>query len=47
MTGNDLLKRRIPVMEMESRVKGPMIVIKACMHGDETGGTVVVHKMFP
>jgi len=46
MTGYDLSKRRIPVMEMESNIKGPLVVLTACMHGDETGGTVVVHELF-
>ncbi|MBN1387641.1 MAG: succinylglutamate desuccinylase/aspartoacylase family protein [Bacteroidales bacterium] len=46
MTGYDLSKRRIPVMEMESSTKGPQVVLTACMHGDETGGTVVVHELF-
>ncbi len=46
MTGYDLSKRRIPVMEMESTNRGPLVVLTACMHGDETGGTVVVHELF-
>jgi len=46
MTGYDLSKRRIPVMEIESTSKGPLVILTACMHGDETGGTVVVHELF-
>jgi len=46
MTGYDLSKRRIPVMEMESQTEGPMVALTACIHGDETGGTVVVHELF-
>jgi predicted deacylase len=46
MTGHDLSVRRIAVMEMESSQPGPAVVITACMHGDEIGGTVVVQELF-
>ncbi|MBS0010822.1 MAG: succinylglutamate desuccinylase/aspartoacylase family protein [Bacteroidales bacterium] len=46
MTGYDLSNRRIPVMEIESSCSGPLVLLTACMHGDETGGTVVIHDLF-
>ena len=33
-------------MEIESISDGPRIVLTACMHGDETGGTVVIQELF-
>lgn len=46
MTGYDLSIRRIPVMEIESKQPGPALILTGCMHGDETGGTVVIHELF-
>jgi predicted deacylase len=46
MTGYDLSVRRIPVMEAESTNPGPTVILTACMHGDEIGGTVVVQELF-
>lgn len=46
MTGHDLSVRRIPVMRVESHEDGPVLVITACMHGDEIGGTVVIQELF-
>ncbi|MDT8401347.1 MAG: M14 family metallopeptidase [Bacteroidales bacterium] len=46
MTAYDLSRRRLPLMEIQSPRSGPLIVLTACMHGDETGGTVVVHELF-
>jgi predicted deacylase len=46
MTGYDLALRRIPVMEIESKLPGPLIVLTGCIHGDEIGGTVVIHELF-
>lgn len=46
MAGYDLSVRRIPVMEVKSERPGPTVVLTACMHGDEIGGTVVVQELF-
>jgi predicted deacylase len=46
MAGYDLSLRRIPVMEIESLNPGPVIVLTGCIHGDEIGGTVVIHELF-
>ena len=46
MTGHDLSVRRIPYMKIESPVDGPVVLLTACMHGDETGGSVVIHELF-
>ncbi|MBN1597328.1 MAG: succinylglutamate desuccinylase/aspartoacylase family protein [Bacteroidales bacterium] len=46
MTGHDLSVRRIPLMGIENKKEGPVIVLTACMHGDEIGGTVVIQELF-
>ncbi len=46
LTGSDLAKRRIPYMIADSQVKGPNVWLTACMHGDEIGGTVILHELF-
>lgn len=46
MTGHDLSVRRIPVMSVEGPESGPVVILSACIHGDEIGGTVVVHELF-
>ncbi|MFC1586062.1 M14 family metallopeptidase [Fibrobacterota bacterium] len=46
LTGSDLSKRRLPFMMMKGRKKGPVLWLTGCMHGDEIGGTVVIHEIF-
>lgn len=46
MTGHDLSIRQIPFMEIKSKNNGPAIVLTACMHGEEIGGTVVIQELF-
>jgi len=46
LTGSDLSKRRIPLMEIHSDQDGPTVWLTGCMHGDEIGGTVVIHEVF-
>ena len=46
LTGSDLAKRRIPYMIADSRKEGPNVWLTACMHGDEIGGTVILHELF-
>ncbi len=33
-------------MTLSSSKKGPVIWLTACMHGDEIGGTVIIHELF-
>ena len=46
LTGSDLSKRRIPYMTIRNPSPGPVVWITACLHGDETGGTVIIHEIF-
>ncbi|MCA6075140.1 succinylglutamate desuccinylase/aspartoacylase family protein [Fulvivirga sedimenti] len=46
LTGSDLSKRRMPAMTLESDKKGPVVWLTGCMHGDEIGGTVIIHEVF-
>ncbi|MDH3908189.1 MAG: succinylglutamate desuccinylase/aspartoacylase family protein, partial [Gammaproteobacteria bacterium] len=42
----DIIQRRIPVLVAESRRPGPVVWLTACIHGDEVGGTAIVHDVF-
>ncbi|HSN72643.1 MAG TPA: succinylglutamate desuccinylase/aspartoacylase family protein [Steroidobacteraceae bacterium] len=42
----DIIQRRIPVLVAESRRPGPVVWVTACIHGDEVGGTAIVHDVF-
>ena len=42
----DIIQRRIPVLSLDSKIPGPVVWLTACIHGDEVGGTVVVHDVF-
>jgi hypothetical protein len=42
----DIIQRRIPVLTLDSKKPGPTIWLAACIHGDEPGGTVIVHELF-
>lgn len=42
----DIIQRRIPVLTADSQVPGPVVWLTACIHGDEVGGTVIVHDVF-
>lgn len=46
LTGSDLSKRRIPFMSIRSAEKGPVVWLTGCIHGDEIGGTVIIHELF-
>jgi uncharacterized protein len=46
LTGSDLSKRRIPFMSLKNDREGPVIWFTGCMHGDEIGGTVIIHELF-
>lgn len=42
----DIIQRRIPVMTLDTRKRGPTIWLAGCIHGDEPGGTVIIHELF-
>lgn len=42
----DIVHRRIPVLTADSKVPGPVVWLTACIHGDEVGGTAIVHDLF-
>ena len=42
----DIIQRRIPVLVAESTHPGPVVWLTACIHGDEVGGTAIVHDVF-
>ncbi len=46
LTGSDLFKRKLPLMEIESEVEGPVVWLAACAHGDEVGGIVIIQEVF-
>ncbi|MFA5174186.1 MAG: succinylglutamate desuccinylase/aspartoacylase family protein [Candidatus Pacearchaeota archaeon] len=46
LTGSDLSKRKLPIMKIQSQNPGPVIWLTACSHGDEVGGSVVIHEIF-
>lgn len=46
LTGYDLSNRRMPFMTINSINPGPVLWLTGCMHGDEIGGTVIIHEIF-
>ena len=42
----DVLQRRVPVMSLDSKVKGPVVWLTGCVHGDEPGGAAIIHDVF-
>lgn len=46
LTGSNLFKRKLPLMEIESEVEGPVVWLAACAHGDEVGGIVIIQEVF-
>jgi len=46
LSGSDLSKRRLPHMMVKSGNPGPVVWLTGCMHGDEIGGTVIIHEIF-
>lgn len=46
VTGTDLSKRRLPLMEADSGAPGPKLWLTGCLHGDEIGGTVIIQEVF-
>lgn len=41
----DVIQRRVPVLTLDSQIPGPTIWLSACIHGDEPGGTAIVHEV--
>ncbi len=46
MTGSDLSRRRLAMMQASSPKSGPVVWLTACGHGDEVGGVVVIQEVF-
>ncbi len=46
MTGSDLSRRRLALMEARSPKPGPVVWLTGCVHGDEVGGIVVIQEVF-
>ena len=42
----DIIQRRIPVLVADSKIPGPVVCLTACIHGDEVGGTAIIHDVF-
>ncbi len=42
----DIIQRRIPVLIADSKQAGPVVWLTACIHGDEVGGTAIIHDVF-
>jgi predicted deacylase len=42
----EIIQRRIPFLNLDSGKPGPVVSLTACIHGDEVGGTVIVHDLF-
>ena len=46
LTGSDLSRRRLAVMQADSGQAGPVVWLTGCVHGDEVGGIVVIQEIF-
>ncbi len=46
LTGSDLSRRRLAMMEASSPRPGPVVWLTGCVHGDEVGGMVVIQEIF-
>jgi len=46
LTGSDLSRRRLPLMQAHSDTAGPVVWLTACAHGDEVGGIVIIQETF-
>jgi predicted deacylase len=47
ITGSsDTVQMRVPVLTVDSGIDGPVVWLTACIHGDEVGGTAIVHDVF-
>jgi len=41
----DVIQRRIPVLTLDSKAPGPTVWLAGCIHGDEPGGTAIIHEV--
>jgi uncharacterized protein len=41
----DIIQRRIPVLSLQSQLPGPTVWLAGCIHGDEPGGTAIIHEV--
>ena len=41
----DIVQRHIPLMTLDSKTPGPIVWLTACIHGDEPGGTAIIHDV--
>ncbi len=46
LTGSDLSRRRLPLMQAHADASGPALWLTACAHGDEVGGIVIIQEIF-
>lgn len=46
LTGSDLSRRRLPLMQAQGGQSGPTVWLTACAHGDEVGGIVIIQEIF-
>ena len=46
LTGSDLYRRSLALMEATSTKPGPVVWLTGCIHGDEVGGIVIVQEIF-
>ncbi|MBW3022746.1 succinylglutamate desuccinylase/aspartoacylase family protein, partial [Candidatus Woesearchaeota archaeon] len=46
LTGSDLSKKRLPVMEIKSSNPGPAVWLTSCVHGDAVGGVAIIQEIF-
>lgn len=41
----DIIQRRVPVLSLDSQRPGPTVWLAGCIHGDEPGGTAIIHEV--
>lgn len=46
LTGSDLSVRKLALMSVQSKNKGPVIWLTGCVHGDEVSGIIVIQEIF-
>lgn len=46
LTGSDLSRRRLALMNARAARPGPVVWLTGCVHGDEVGGMVVIQEVF-
>ena len=41
----DIVQRHIPMLSLDSKIPGPTVWLTGCIHGDEPGGTAIIHDV--